>query len=84
MSAYQWKEGRERDKNRDRELRGINCYIQNTEAKETSLPVQWLSLRAPNAGSMGSIPGAGTKIPHASWYGQKFFKKIKTKKPKNR
>jgi len=29
MSAYQWKEGRERDKNRDRELRDINYYIQN-------------------------------------------------------
>ena len=29
MSTYQWKEGRERDKNRDRELRDINYYIQN-------------------------------------------------------
>ena len=27
--------------------------------------VQWLRLLAPNAGSMSSIPGWGTKIPHA-------------------
>ena len=26
--------------------------------------VQWLRLLAPNGGSMGSIPGWGTKIPH--------------------
>ena len=28
--------------------------------------VQWLRLRASNAGGMGSIPGQGTKIPHAT------------------
>ena len=28
----------------------------------TSLAVQWLRLGAPNAGSVGSIPGGGTKI----------------------
>ena len=28
-----------------------------------------------NAGGMGSIPGQGTKIPHASWHGQKKKKK---------
>ena len=39
----------------------------------TSLVVQWLRLRAPNAGGPGSIPGQGTrshmpqlKIPHAA------------------
>ena len=31
----------------------------------TSLVVQWLRLCASNAGDMGSIPGQGTKIPHA-------------------
>ena len=31
----------------------------------TSLAVQWLRLRATSTGSMGSIPGRGTKIPHA-------------------
>ena len=30
----------------------------------TSLAVQWLRLRAPNARDMSSIPGQGTKIPH--------------------
>ena len=38
----------------------------------TSLVVQWLRLRASNSGSMGSIPGQGTKIPHAVWHSQKF------------
>ena len=33
----------------------------------TSLAVQWLRLCTPNAGGMGSIPGQGTKIPHATW-----------------
>ena len=32
----------------------------------TALAVQWLRLRACNAGSMGLIPGQGTKVPHAS------------------
>ena len=31
----------------------------------TSLVVQWLRLHAFNAGDTGSIPGQGTKIPHA-------------------
>ena len=31
----------------------------------TSLVVQWLQLRASNAGGKGLIPGQGTKIPHA-------------------
>ena len=29
--------------------------------------VQWLRLRASNAGGVGSIPGWGTKISHAAW-----------------
>ena len=28
--------------------------------------VQWLRLHASNAGHTGSIPGEGTKIPHAT------------------
>ena len=42
----------------------------------TSLVVQWLSLRAPNVGGPGSIPGQGTrsrmlqlKVPHAATKG---------------
>ena len=31
----------------------------------TSLVVQWLGLHASTAGGQGSIPGWGTKIPHA-------------------
>ena len=37
----------------------------------TSLAVQWLGLRASTAGGTGSIPGQGTKIPHAVWCSQK-------------
>ena len=40
----------------------------------TSLAVQWLRLNAPTAGDMGSIPGRGTKIPHATRWGQKINK----------
>ena len=32
-------------------------------------------LHAASAGGTGSVPGQGTKIPHATWHGQK----IKTK-----
>ena len=41
-----------------------------------SLEVQWLRFCASNAGGMGLIPGQGTKIPHATGWGQK----IKLKK----
>ena len=37
----------------------------------TSLVVQWLRLSIPNAGGSGSIPGQGTKTPHAMQCGQK-------------
>ena len=37
--------------------------------------VQWLRLHASTAGGMGSIPGQGTKIPHALRHGQKKKKK---------
>ena len=32
-----------------------------------SLAVQWLRLCNSTAGGTGSIPGLGTKIPHAAW-----------------
>ena len=38
---------------------------------ETSLLVQWLRLYISNAEAVGSIPGQGTKIPHAAWCGKK-------------
>ena len=37
----------------------------------TSLVVQWLILHASTAGGTGWIPGWGTKIPQATWRGQK-------------
>ena len=33
----------------------------------TSLELQWLGLCVSNAGGVGSIPGRGTKVPHATW-----------------
>ena len=33
--------------------------------------VQWLRLHAANAGGAGSIPGWGTRIPHAVRHGQR-------------
>ena len=58
------------------------CYVrdairqQNRDAlivqyPGTSPAVQWLRLRTSTAGGTGSIPDRGTKIPHASWCGQK-------------
>ena len=41
-----------------------------------SLVVQWLGLRTFTAGGMGSMPGQGAKIPHATHGGQKKKKKI--------
>ena len=48
----------------------------------TSLAFQWLRLLTSNAGSVDSIPGQGTKIPHAvhaaerkkDWCGEKKMK----------
>ena len=33
--------------------------------------VQWLRLRSASAGGAGSIPGWGTRIPHALRFGKK-------------
>ena len=33
--------------------------------------VQWLRLHTSNPRSVSSVPGQGTKIPHATWCGQK-------------
>ena len=44
----------------------------------TSLAVRWMRLHASNAGGAGSIPGRGTKIPHAVRLSQK--KKIDLRK----
>ena len=45
--------------------------LKRKEIVGTSLAVQWLSFCASNAGGIGSIPGLGTKIPHAGQRGQK-------------
>ena len=49
---------------------------QDESGTGTSLVVQWLRLHTSNAEGVGSIPGWGTKIPHATQWGQK------KKKPK--
>ena len=40
---------------------------------------KWKGLCASSAGCLGSIPGQGTKIPHAAWHGQKKKKRQKWK-----
>ena len=37
------------------------------------LAVQWLRFYIPKAGGASSIPGQGTKFPHAVGHGQNFF-----------
>ena len=44
-----------------------------SEVLGTSLAVRWFRLCASTAEGMGSIPGRGTKIPHATQCGQKLF-----------
>ena len=41
-----------------------------TSLLRTFLVVQWLRLRASNAGAVGSIPSWGTKILHAEQHSQ--------------
>ena len=49
--------------------------------KGTFLVVQWLRLHSSNAGGTGSIPGWGTKMPHAVWHHRRnFLKKNKNLK----
>ena len=46
--------------------------------------VQWLRLRAPNAGSPDSIPGWGTEILHAELCGLTVLKRKAVKSPSGR
>ena len=39
--------------------------------KKLKMAVQWLRLHVSNTRGTGSIPGRGTKILQAAWYGQK-------------
>ena len=48
----------------------------------TSLVVQGLRLCTSNVGGTGSVPGRGTKIPHAMWHSQKKIKTKQTNKTK--
>ena len=44
---------------------------QQKQIKGTSLETQWLRNHTSTAGGLGSIPGPGTKMPHAMQHGQK-------------
>ena len=59
---------------RDHALNSVDSI--ETTGIGTCLVVQWLRLSPPNAQGTGSIPGQGTKIPHAAWSGQKLKKNI--------
>ena len=45
----------------------LHCSHQKVEFRGTSLVVQRLRHLTPTAGASSSVPGWGTKIPHASW-----------------
>ena len=50
-------------------LPGSSVFLDDRGTHGSSWAVQWLKLHVPNApseGGMGSIPGWGTKIPHAA------------------
>ena len=54
----------------------VKMMSKKEEQKETSemwnsLAVQWLELRTFLAVGPGSVPGQGTKILQAAWYGQR-------------
>ena len=61
------------------------CLIKNTNAG-TSLVVQWVRLRVPNAEGLGSIPGQGTRScmhiatnsPHVATKGPTCFREDPT------
>ena len=48
-----------------------NIGLLKKNVRENSLAVQWLRLFAFTAEHPGSIPGRGTKIPHATQHSQK-------------
>ena len=44
----------------------------------TFVVIQWFSFSTSNAGGAGSIPGWGTKTPHAVWCSQKIKNKTES------
>ena len=54
----------------------VEILVRNNQYQD--FPVaQWLRLCASNTGDLGSIPGEGTKSPHALWCGKKLREKKK-------
>ena len=52
----------------------VEILVRNNQYQD--FPVaQWLRLCASNTGDLGSIPGEGTKSPHALWCGKKLREK---------
>ena len=56
------------------DLKGI-MLSEISDRDGTSLVVQWLRLCSSTSGGLGSIPGLGTNIWHATWHGPKKKKK---------
>ena len=54
-----------------------NNPIEKNGQNGNSLAVQWLGLHTSTAEDTGSIPGQGTKIPHAMWCWKKKKRKEK-------
>ena len=64
-------EARNEEKSRNSGTDDLLKYLLKYFILGTSLAAQWLRLCTPNAGGKGSIPGGGTKIPHAVQHSQK-------------
>ena len=60
-------------------LQPLETEMKKKEKKGDSLAVPWLGL----CEDLGSISGQGTKIPQATWYGQKRKKKRQKCLPPN-
>ena len=68
----------------DRIKLGPGVYsVKKKQQAGTSLVIRWLGLRTSTAQGMGSIPGRGTKIPHAKCSVAKKLKKKKKEKKRN-
>ena len=59
-------------KNLTEEIGHILSWVKEDRLWDVS-GVHWLRLHASNVGDVGLIPSGGSKIPHATWCGQKIF-----------
>ena len=74
LPLFRAEERSDQDKTHEPLMEMLMAYLLK-DIVGTSLAVQWLRLHISTAGDMGLIPGEGTRIPQATWHGQKKKKK---------